>query len=89
MYVKSPFTNEEVVSPAEKRQLARRHLIYYLRIWDTKEDRLLGHLADVSTDGIMTVGETQVEIDKEYELKMLLPSVSGESEPLEFKAISC
>ena len=89
MYVKSPFTNEEVVSPAEKRHLARRHLIYYLRVWDTKEDKLLGHLADVSTDGIMTVGEAQVEIDKVYELKMLLPSVSGESEPLEFKATSC
>ena len=89
MYVKSRFTQTKTVSPAEKRQLARRHLIYYLRVWDTREDKLLGHLADVSTDGIMIVGETQVELDKEYQLKMLLPSTSGDSEPLEFKANSC
>ena len=89
MYVKSPFTHEKKISPAEKRHLQRRHLIYYLRVWDTREDKLLGHLADVSTDGIMIVGEAPVESDKEYELKMMLPSVSGDAEPLVFKANSC
>lgn len=89
MYVKSPFTNEQSISPAEKRQIERRHLIYYLRVWDTESDRLLGHLADVSTEGLMTVGETPVETEREFDLKMLLPSVTGDAEPLVFKAKSC
>lgn len=89
MYVDSPFKNASLVSPADKRQIERRHLIYYMRVWDADKDILLGHLADVSTDGMMIVGETQIEIDKEYSLKMLLPSVTGEKEPFEFKATSC
>lgn len=89
MYVKSPFSNQKTISPAEKRQIARRHLIYYLRVWDVKQDKLLGHLADVSTDGLMTVGETPIELDKDYHLKMVLPSVTGENDPLEFEALSC
>ena len=89
MYVKNPFADKAVSTPAEKRRIERRHLIYYLRVWDTAEDKLLGHLADVSTEGFMIVGETSVEVENEYALKMLLPSVSGDSEPLKFKARSC
>ena len=89
MYVKSPFTEEPVISPAEKRTLERRHLMYYLRVWDTKADQLIGHLADVSSEGFLIVGETQLEIDKEFELKMMLPATADSAEPLIFKANSC
>jgi len=89
MYVKNPFAEQAHVTPAEKRQIQRRHLIYYLRIWDKTENNMLGHLADVSTDGFMLVGETPIEVNKEYSLLMRLPSVSGDMNPLEFKASSC
>ena len=89
MYVKSPFTDEPVISPAEKRNLERRHLLYYLRVWDTQEDKLIGHLADVSSDGFLIVGEAKVEIDREFQLKMLLPDSADSTEPLEFSANSC
>jgi len=89
MYVKNPFAEQANVTPAEKRQIQRRHLIYYLRIWDKTENKMLGHLADVSTDGFMLVGETPIEVNKEYSLLMRLPSVSGDMNPLEFKASTC
>ena len=89
MYVKSPFTDERVISPAEKRSLERRHLMYYLRVWDTQEDKLIGHLADVSSDGFLIVGENRIPVDKEFQLKMMLPASAGSAEPLEFKANSC
>lgn len=89
MYVKDPFTQNKVVSPAEKRHIERRHLIFYLRVWDASKNILLGHVADVSIDGFMLVGETRIEADTEFTLKMKLPSISGDAEPLEFKAVSC
>jgi hypothetical protein len=89
MYVKSPFTDEQVISPAEKRTLERRHLMYYLRVWDTQEDKLIGHLADVSSEGFLIVGENQIELDREFQLKMMLPATADSAEPLEFRANSC
>ena len=89
MYVKSPFSDPPAISPAEKRNLERRHLMYYLRVWDTKADKLIGHLADVSVDGFLIVGESPVKLDIEYELKMMLPAAADSTEPLEFKANSC
>jgi len=89
MYVKSRFHDEPVISPAEKRTLERRHLMYYLRVWDTQEDILIGHLADVSSEGFLIVGENKIDVDKEFQLKMLLPASAGSAEPLEFKATSC
>ena len=89
MYVKSPFTDERVISPAEKRTLERRHLMYYLRVWDMQADKLIGHLADVSSDGFLIVGENKIETDKEFQLKMLLPASADSAEPLEFEAKSC
>lgn len=89
MYVKSPFTEKPTISPAEKRTLERHHLLYYLRVWDIDGDCLIGHLADVSTEGLMVVGEKKLESDKLYKLRMLLPSGAGEADPLEFNATTC
>jgi len=63
--------------------------MYYLRVWDTQEDILIGHLADVSSEGFLIVGENKIDVDKEFQLKMLLPASAGSAEPLEFKATSC
>lgn len=91
MYVRNPFNDRPVISPAEKRALERRHLLYYLRVWDKDQEKMIGHIADVSTDGLMLVGELKLEIDKNYNLKVLLPSSAedGEPESIEFSAKSC
>lgn len=89
MYVKSPFSDRPSISPAEKRSLERRHLVYYLRVWDVDEDKLIGHLADVSVNGFLIVGEEKISVDREFNLKMLLPSSAESAEPLQFKANSC
>ena len=91
MYVKNPFANRPAMSPAEKRALERRHLLYYLRVWDTAEDKMIGHIADVSTDGLMLVGEQKIDLDKTFNLKVMLPNPSddGEPESIQFVAKSC
>ena len=39
----------------ERRRLKRRHLIYYLRVFNQATDQLIGHLVDLTTEGTLTV----------------------------------
>jgi hypothetical protein len=73
----------------ENRVVERNHLVFYLRIFDDATNSMLGHLADISTDGIMLVSVAPIEPDKNYRLRMLLPKeVAGRLE-LVFEAKSC
>ena len=62
----------------ERRHFKRRHLIYYLRVFNRKTGDLLGHLVDVTRDGIMLINEDHVPLDIEMDLRMSLPEeISG------------
>ncbi len=64
-----------------KRKLKRRHLIYYLRVFDYDTKDLLGHLVDITTEGIMLISEKPIPQDKNYRLLMTLPrEISGVTE---------
>lgn len=56
-----------------RRRLRRRHLIYYLRVFDQESGELLGHLVDVNRGGIMLISEKSIPLDKEFNLRMDLP----------------
>ena len=70
----------------EKRKSKRRHLIYYLKVFDSVENRLLGHLVDITTKGIQLICEAPIEVNKNYSLKMLLPKEMMEEEQMDFEA---
>lgn len=74
----------EKASEDNKRSVPRRHLIYYLRVFDTETNSLLGNLVDISTKGIMVVSDKQVEPGKKYRLKMVLPDTLEGSKEVEF-----
>ncbi len=75
----------------EERKIKRRHLILYLRVFDSKSDELLGNLGDLTTEGIMVVSDKQIEINKSYNLKMTLPAkIEGQQQiNLHAKAVWC
>lgn len=52
------------------RKLARRHLIFYLRVFDNKTGDLLGYLADITTEGLMIMSEQPIPSNQAYELKI-------------------
>ena len=54
----------------EKRKLERRHLIYYLRVFDDKTNKLLGHLVDISTQGFMLISEEPIETNHTFQMRM-------------------
>lgn len=72
----------------ERRKLKRRHLIYYLRVFDCANDHLVGHLVDITADGIMIISEQPIEMNKIFHFKMMLPSRIGGKEEWLFQAQS-
>ena len=89
MYIKSTTEHNAMHSqqPNERRSIARRHLIYYLRTWDTTNNRLLGHVVDINTGGFMLISEEPIAIGSEYRLEVRLPNPQGDLQAMRFRAV--
>jgi len=72
----------------ENRSLKRWHLIYYLRIFDQDTGSLLGHLVDISTEGMKMVSEMPIPTEKEFHFKMEVPLEHSTAEELLLGAYS-
>ncbi|MEI8131766.1 MAG: PilZ domain-containing protein [Leptolinea sp.] len=73
---------------SDRRTLHRRHLIYYLKVFERETDTLLGHLVDITEEGLMIVSENPIDGGKEFKLRMLLPREIEGKEEIEFEATS-
>ncbi len=72
----------------EKRKVKRRHLIYYLSIFDRSNDHLVGQLVDITTRGFMLTSEAPIESGLRMELRMVLPDVIEGDNQITFDAVS-
>jgi hypothetical protein len=72
----------------EKRGLKRRHLIYYLRVFEKNADQPIGHMVDISTGGMMLISEKPIKTDHVFELRMVLPVEIEGSREITFSAES-
>ena len=72
----------------EQRQAVRRHLVFYLRIFDGMSSRVLGHLMDISPCGLMLLSDEPVVVNEEYRLCMRLPKEVSGSDEILFGALS-
>ncbi len=72
----------------EQRKLQRRHLIYYLRVFDRETGNVIGHLINITPEGIMIMSEQPLEVNKTYKLRMDLPADLFEKTEIEFDAES-
>jgi hypothetical protein len=57
----------------DTRRQERTRLIYHLRVFDARRKRLLGHMVDITPEGLMLIGETPVPVGRKYSLRMDLP----------------
>ncbi|MBE9521361.1 MAG: PilZ domain-containing protein [Proteobacteria bacterium] len=73
----------------EKRKHKRVNLIYYLEIYDNRTDKHLGHLVDITPEGLMMISEKEMEAGAEFHLRMLLPETAYGKKAISFKANSC
>jgi len=72
----------------EKRKFQRRHLIYYLRVFDRDTVNLLGHLVDITSEGVMVISENPIEVGKIFHMRMILPKEIIGKEQISFDAVS-
>lgn len=72
----------------DNRNLKRRHLIYYLRVFNRATGEVLGHLVDMTTQGIKLISEKPVQPDTVYQLRIELPEELTEQRKVSFDAES-
>lgn len=68
----------------ESRTVDRRHLVFYLRVFDQdSQQKILGHLTDISAAGLMLVSERDIDPGSVYNVRVILPKeVLGRTELL-------
>ena len=72
----------------QQRKLKRRHLIFFLNVYDMDTGNLIGHVVDITSEGVMLVSENKIPADKDFNLRVRIPGENGESKFLEFTARS-
>jgi len=72
----------------EMRRVERRHLVFYLRVFDGMSTRVLGHIVDISSKGVMLLSDAPIPVNETYRLRMRLPSQIVNKEELIFNATS-
>jgi hypothetical protein len=82
-------TEKTPVERAEElRQVDRRYLVFYLRVFDGMSSKILGHLVDISENGLQVIGDSPVEINLNYRLRMRLPTLMKDRNEIVFSATS-
>jgi len=74
------------MADADRRKLKRRHLLYYLRVYNADTGRLLGHLVDISPGGAMVMSQCRRRIGRTVALRIVLPNQPRRTEIVEFEA---
>ena len=55
------------------RILKRRHLVFYLEVYDNSTNELLGQVVDITTKGLKLISKKAIGEDRLFRLKMMLP----------------
>jgi hypothetical protein len=72
----------------DMRKVERRHLVFYLRVFDGMSNRVLGHVVDISTKGVMLISDQPITVNEHHLLRMRLPSSIANKDELLFNASS-
>lgn len=80
--------SQQNLSGIDERNQERWLLIHALRVYNAENNDLLGHVVNVTTEGILLISESPLPTDKEYQLKMAFSMGDGESANIELDARS-
>jgi c-di-GMP-binding flagellar brake protein YcgR len=70
----------------ERRKVQRRSISYYLRIIDSGANQMIGHLADISLQGLRMDSQTTLPVKKEYRLRINTTADVADKDYIEFVA---
>ncbi len=82
--------NEGVVEKLrrEMRRVERRHLVFYLRVFDGMSTKVLGHIVNISANGAMLISDNPIPVDTSFRLRMRLPARGANKDEIIFNATS-
>jgi hypothetical protein len=61
----------------DRRQIKRRHLLYYLRVFDRATGEQLGHMVDITPEGLQLISEHPIEPGSTFQMSMDMPEERG------------
>jgi len=71
-----------------RRRQKRWQLVQYLRVKDKETDEIIGHLVDISTEGVMLISDQAITPENSYEFSMEIPHPEKQITTLQFNAKS-
>jgi hypothetical protein len=72
----------------DRRQVERKYLVFYLRVFDGPGTKVMGHLVNISSNGIMLLSDFPIPVSKDYRLRMRLPHELVDNAEILFDATS-
>jgi hypothetical protein len=72
----------------ERRKFKRRSISYYLRIIDAGANQMIGHLADISQQGLKMDSQKAIPLAKEYKLRINTTIDVADKEYIDFTAVT-
>ena len=59
----------------ELRQIDRKYLVFYLRVFDDLSNKIIGHLVDISEKGVLLMTDEAVALNEDHRLRVHLPAL--------------
>ncbi|MBM9605163.1 PilZ domain-containing protein [Desulfopila inferna] len=72
----------------ERREVERKYLVYYLRVFDGMSSKVLGHIINLSSRGAMLLSDDAIAVNKDFRLRIQLPAEASERRDLMLDATS-
>lgn len=72
----------------EKRTIQRHHLSYYLQVYNTCTQKPLGHIVNISPQGMMLVSQRRLLTHVIFSLEIRLPEPLLEGKLIQFDGLS-
>jgi len=72
----------------ERRTPKRRHLFSYLQVCTGPDNRLVGHVVDITPEGVLLMTGSEIAPGRTLERRMLMPGDPGDARELLFNATS-
>ncbi|SHO51438.1 PilZ domain-containing protein [Desulfopila aestuarii] len=73
---------------SDLRRVERRHLVFYLRVFDGVGSKVIGHIVDISSQGLMLISDNPVPVNENYRLRMRLPAEIVDKDEIIIQATS-
>jgi len=71
-----------------RRHYKRRHLAYFMKVYDDQTGERLGHLVNITHNGVMLVSTDEIQPDLTIRLRIMLPDEIGDTDALVLEGTS-